>query len=635
MTQTLIIAAREIRERSFVVAVAAFLATLPFLISAMPGSRDYGRLEMVGTIGAIAAINFAVALSMILGASIVGRELTERRLSFYFSRPINASAIWFGKVLGAWVLAAVSFAIIFIPSYLAGRKTWYRGFDATPGQVVGYSAAAVVIVFLVAHAISTITRSRSGFAAIDLIAIALAGGAVWMIVAPLVQAMAIELATVVAATLIVAAVVILLGAGAWQLSRGRADTRRNHVEMSKFLWIAAAITLAIVGAYTIWVFSADIDDLKNPEGTLSSRGDFSIVGGLSPLRGDFHSTFLLDMKSGKTVSLPVARWSGPEFSHAGDAVVTEAAPIGWRGKTTGEVVLYRFGRDERPERTGITERGGVVISDDLNRIAVLGATTVSIHEIDTQRLIASAPMPRRRGGARGFFVTPDVLRIFIIEKGSAPTEDVPLTLRIFELNAVTRQLAQTGSWSTTGAQLHVSVSADGNTILTNRFGKIEGPRLALLDGRTGTLRTSLPAGTGGFLGARLLADGRVAVISPEPKARALQIFTADGEHARDIPIGEASRARIINEVAGGKVIVGIDMTERWEGAGARGWETAVIDLNAGGVTRREREIVPALQWWGTDPRTDVPNQTGEILVADAAGQIWRWNTVTGEKKKLV
>jgi hypothetical protein len=633
MTQTLIIAAREIRERTFVLAVAAFLATLPFLISSMPGSREYGRLEMVGTIGAVAAINFAVALSMILGASIVGRELTERRLSFYFSRPINASAIWFGKVLGAWVLAAVSFAIIFIPSYLAGRKTWHRGFDATPAQVVGFTAVVVVIVFLIAHAISTMTRSRSGFAAIDLIAIALAGGAVWLIVAPLVQAMAIELARIVAVTLIAAAVVILIGAGAWQLSRGRADVKRNHLEMSKFLWISAAITLALGGAYSAWVFAADIDDLTEPTGTLSARGDFAIVGGLSPFRGDFHSTFLLDMKSGKTVSLPVARWSGPEFSHAGDAVVTEAAPIGWRGKT-GEVVLYRAGRDERPLQTGIRERGGVVVSDDLNRIAVLGATTVSIHEIDTQRLIASAPMPHRRGGARGFFVTPDILRIFIIEKGKGPLDNNPITLRIFELDAATRRLTQTGEWSTTGAQMHVAVSADGATILTNRFGKIEGPRLALLDGRTGAFRTSMPTGTGGFQGSRLLSDGHIAVIRPAPQP-ALQIFAADGTHVRDVPLEGAFRGRIIGEMADGKVIVGLDMTEQWEGANARGWETAIVDLNTGRVTRREREVIAALHWWGTDPRTDVPNQTGEILVVDAAGQLWRWNTVTGEKKKLV
>ena len=64
-------------------------------------------------------------------------------------------------------------------------------------------------------------------------------------------------------------------------------------------------------------------------------------------------------------------------------------------------------------------------------------------------------------------------------------------------------------------------------------------------------------------------------------------------------------------------------------------ETSVVDLHAGTVTRREKEIVPAIQWWGTEARTDVPNETGEILVVDAAGQLWRWNTATGDKKKLV
>jgi hypothetical protein len=243
-------------------------------------------------------------------------------------------------------------------------------------------------------------------------------------------------------------------------------------------------------------------------------------------------------------------------------------------------------------------------------------------------------MPHRRGGARGFFVTPDVLRMFIIEKGRGPLDNNPITLRIFELDAATRRLTQTGEWSTTGAQLHVAVSANGATILTNRFGRIEGPRVALLDGRTGTLRASLPIGTGGFQGSRLLSDGHIAVIRPAPQP-ALQIFAADGTHVRDVPLEGAFRGRIIGEMAGGEVIVGLDMTEQWEGATARGWETAIVDLHTGRVTRRERDVVAPLHWWGTDLRTDVPNQTGEILVVDATGQLWRWHTATGEKKKLV
>ncbi|MGZ8868722.1 MAG: ABC transporter permease, partial [Thermoanaerobaculia bacterium] len=536
MTQTLIIAAREIRERTFVLLVAAFIAVFPFLMASTPSGKRFGRLEMIAAVGAFGAIAFVIVVAIILGASIVGRELTERRLSFYFSRPIHGSTIWFGKLLGGLVLAVVCFAMIFVPSYLVGREKWDRAFSMRPATIATATLIAILILFLVAHAISTIIRSRSPLAGVDLLAAAISGGIVWVIVASLAQALALELATTVAKTLVGALALILIGAGAWQLSRGRADAKRNHLEMSKFLWVSLAIVLAVVGAYTLWVFSAEVDDLKNPEGLAGPTGEWAVVGGLSPMRGDFHSTFVMNLANGNAVRLPIARFAGPEFSRGGKAVITEAGPTGWRGTAKGEVILYRFGRDERPLRTGIAEVGGVVMSDDLNRVAVFGSTSVSVHEIDSQRLVGSAPMPQRRGSARGFFVTPDVLRILIVEKTTAENDVVDITLRIFEFNTMTRRMAQTGTWTTTGAQLIVHASADGSALLVNRFGKVEGSRLAILDGRTGALRASRPAGIGGFLGARFLSDGRVAVMSADTP-RLLQILTADGTHVRDVPLG--------------------------------------------------------------------------------------------------
>lgn len=634
MTQTLIIAAREIRERTFVLLVAAFIAVFPFLLASTASGKRFGRLEMIAAVGTFGAGAFVFAVAIILGASIVGRELTERRMSFYFSRPVHGGTIWFGKLLGGLVLAVVSFAMIFVPSYLVGREKWDRAFSGRPATIVGSTLVAILLLFLVAHAISTIIRSRSALAGLDLVAAAISGGTVWVIVASLAQALAIDLARNVALALLSALTAILIGAGAWQLSRGRADARRNHIEMSRFLWTSAAIALAVAGAYTLWVFSAGVGDLENPEGLLAPTGEWALVGGLSPMRGDFHSTFVTNLANGNAVRLPIARFAGPEFSRSGRAVVTEAGPAGWRGDAKGEVILYRFGRDQRPVRTGIAERGNVVLSDDLNRVAVFGSTSVAIHEVDSQTLIASAPMPHRRGGARGFFVTPDVLRLLIVEKAAQTNEVVAVTLRIFELDAKARRITQTGSWTTTGTQLIVHASADGSTLLANRFGKVEGPRLAVLDGRTGALRASLPAGTGGFLGARILSDGRVAVMSGEAP-RLLQIFTADGTHVKDIPLGPSARGRVLTELASGKLVVALDMTKAWEGATSKGWQTLVVDVNAGSVVRREDDIVPSLQWWSTDPRIDTPNTTGEILVTGGAGELWRWNTVTGEKKKLI
>lgn len=634
MTHALIIAAREIRERTFVLLVAAFIAVFPFLMASTPSSRRFGRLEMIAVIGSFGAGAFVFAVAIILGASIVGRELTERRLSFYFSRPVHGTAIWFGKLLAGLVLATVSFAMIFVPSYLVGREKWEHAFSASPATLVTVSLIAILVLFLVSHAISTIIRSRSPLAGVDLLATAVSGGIIWIILVSLAQALALELATALAKTLVAALTLILISAGAFQLARGRADAKRNHIEMSKFLWVSFAIVLAIVGGYAIWVFAADVDDLKNPEGLISPTGEWAIVGGLSPMRGDFHSSFVMNLANGEAVKLPVARFAGPEFSRGGNALVAETGPSGSRGNLSNEVILYRFGRDRRPLRAGIAERGGVVLSDDLNRVAVLGATTVSVHEIDSQRLLASAPMPHRRGNARGFFVTPDVLRILIVEKTTQADDVVDITLRIFELDTRTRRITQTGSWMSTGAQLMMQASGDGSALLVNRLGKVEGPRLAILDGRTGALRASLPTGPGGFLGARFLSDGRLAVMSAE-SPRVLHIFAADGTHVRDIPLGPSARTRILTELASGKLIVALDMTEALEGGTGRGWQTLVVDLNSGDVQRREQDVVPALQWWSTDPRIDVPNATGVVFVVDSAGKLWRWNAVTGEKKKLV
>lgn len=625
MTHTLIIAARELQERKFVLAVAAFIATVPFIILNLKGSQRAGGFEMISAVGSVAAVSFALALALILGASIVGRDLSERRLTFYFARPVSGASIWFGKLIGGIVLTALSFAVIFIPTFLAGRRTWYRGLTVEPESVVFGALGAAVILFLLSHAISTTTRSRSGLAAVDLIAGALAAGITWMIVSSLLGAMAIGLIKIIAVTLLIAVVVALGGAGAWQLSRGRADVKRSHVEMSKFLWITMAAVLAVIGAYTAWVFAAGITDLDKARAFQSSRGDWTFVEGTSRFRGDFRSVFLLNLANGESIRYPTVPWSGPSFNRNGTATVTQAVP----GKR-GDVVVHRFGRDSRPLLTGITEGGDVVLSDDLNRLAIIGSKTVSIHEIDSQRLIASAAMPPRRSwqGTHAFFVTPDVLRIVLTDK-----EDESIRVAIMEMNAAKRQFVETGRWTTTGRAATTQAMADGGTLVVHRFGTIEGSRVALLDGRTAAVRGTIATESAGYWGVRVLADGRIAVITAGPE-QTLRLFAPDGSSIRDIPLGPAARSRIISETASAQLIVGLHSDKDWK-PGSGGWETVVVDLNGGRITRRERDFLPAYHWWSIDPRPGMPNRSGELVVIDAAGALWRWNATTGEKTKLI
>lgn len=637
MTQTLIIAAREIRERTLVLMVAAFSAVVPFIVLNLPGSRRTGGMEMIGAVGTVGAVSFTIAMAFILGASILGRELTERRLSFYFARPVNASAIWFGKLLAAIVLLGCSFAIIFVPSMLAGRSTWERALNVGPGRVVVFTAVVTFTLFLISHALSTAVRSRSGFAGLDLAGVVIAGAAAWVILTSLLHALAVQLAKAVSLTLLAGLIVSLIGAGAWQLSRGRADSRRSHLEMSKFFWTALAVVLVVVGVYTAWVFAADVDDLREDvDGIQSSSGQWAAIGGTSPFRSDFYSMFLVDLAHGTSIRFPSARFSGPSFTRNGDAAFSEAARSGFRGRSMNDVVVHRFGRDQEPVHTGITDGGNVVVSDDLNRLAVVGHKTVAIHEIDSKRLVASAALPAQATSryTRAFFVTPDVLRIVSSRRENEGRGPSIFHVTIMELNAATRKLTETGTWSTTAVSLSFRASGDGSILLANRFGDVDGPRTLLLDGRTAAVRAVLDAPSGGYWAMRILADGRIAVVSSGPE-RTLRLFAPDGSPLRDIPIGSAERIRVGNETQDGHLIVSLYLKQTWEGSTGQGWETLVVDLNGGRVTRRDRDIVPAYAWWPTDPRAGAPNASGEILVTDASGEVLRWNPTNGAKKKLI
>lgn len=620
MTATLVIAAREMRERSFVLLAAACIAVLPFALSLLPGAKRFGTAGFIAFAGGIFASGFALGLALVVGASMVGRELSERRLSFYFARPVSGASIWFGKVIGAVVLTALSFAIIFVPSFLTGRGTWDMSWQIEPmGLAAGVLFLAVLFI-LNAHALSTVIRSRSPLTAIDFLAAAAIGAVIYSIISTLIWGGAMKLSSAIAGYLLIGGILSLMGAGAWQLSRGRAEVRRSHAAMSQFLWLAFGSLVLLAGAYTLWVVNADPEDLEDPTAIQSPQGHRVLIAGMSPLRGDYYSAFLLDTQTGEATRFPVARWGFTQFSRSGDAVLLESRQQ--------EMMVMRFGKDPEPLETGILRAESAVISDDLERIAVLQGDTVSIRDLDSDRIEASGAIPKTSvSGAFLYFLSPDVLRI--IRRHSK--KDVQ-EIHIYELNAATRTLARTGQWSGSGTGLRVQVSDDGSALLVTRVGGEEGPRVFLFDGRTSEVKSVLPVEAAPWWGARLLRDGTIAVITPGPD-RTLKVLSAGGALVRAIPLGRANRVRIVNATASGKLIIA--MTNAAHETTASDWSTIVVDPARGTIVRRDEGLLLAEQWWSTDPRTPAPNATGDFIVTDANGDLWRWNADTGKKTKLL
>jgi hypothetical protein len=108
MNATVVIARRELAEKQFVLLAAIAFALLACLVPFVPGVHAGQKREAIVVVSTVLAVGFTLGLSTILGATIIGRDLSEGRLSFYFSRPIPAAAIWFGKLIAALVLIHTS-----------------------------------------------------------------------------------------------------------------------------------------------------------------------------------------------------------------------------------------------------------------------------------------------------------------------------------------------------------------------------------------------------------------------------------------------------------------------------------------------------------------------------------------------
>ena len=132
------VAYREIEQRRNVLAAAIVAAVLPFLAPLLPAVRHDAAAEVRFYTAAFLAFAFAAGLSLLLGTTAIGSDLSQRRLGFYFSRPIGASAIWTGKIAAAWLVVVLATVIVLAPAALAddfalgardapGRRSSRRG----------------------------------------------------------------------------------------------------------------------------------------------------------------------------------------------------------------------------------------------------------------------------------------------------------------------------------------------------------------------------------------------------------------------------------------------------------------------------------------------------------------------------
>lgn len=633
MNGTLIIARREIVEKKFVFLTALALAVVPFAAALLPVGRTMGARGVILGVSLAVAIAFTLGLAAVLGSSMVGRELSERRLSFYFARPVGAFSVWFGKLGAALFITLASTAIIIAPALFVARSAWNAALTAAKPLVLGGLAAAAVLLLLIAHVISTAMRSRSALLAVDFILAGAAAAAVFFLLRPLLIGMALLLVRDLAIGLLIGLVVAIVAAGAWQLADGRTDRRRSHAAMSRVLWAVIAGVLLAGAGFVTWVVSAKPSDLmadKQFVFTESPRGNWAFLAGLARHRRDYRAGFLYDLSSGRYL-----RTSGGDISF-GQVGFNRAGTMGLVSRPLADgqhaqLVLLPLDKDRvEPVETDLTYRmfSVYVLSDDGQRVAYVEGGLLSVYDLAAKRSLASVRLPAP-SWPKMFFVTPDVVRLYI--PGSQPGSP-ERTFDVYELDVPTRALVRTGGISMPANALGIMVSADGSTALVRSRLNGEAQSAIVADPRTlAPLAVYKPA-PGVHLGnATLLSDDTVLI----PETRGGQAFVRtlrrDGSLIREIPLGPANFLYFSTELPGGKVVLSGGLDPNTDST------TYVVDLGKGVIERREPKLHPSAAVGLVAPRHDprIGDPAPHLIAAmDEQANIVAWNPATGEKKTI-
>jgi hypothetical protein len=547
MSAAMVIFTRELREKSRLFLACLGLAAVPFLATLLPSARAH-RGDVIAIVGGSLAICMGLGVAMAMGSSVLSRDLAERRLSFYFTKPIGPASLWIGKAAAALLTSFFCLAVIAVPAMLFSGPAWSRRWLGEIEPVMT-GALALTVFFFVSHAVCTVVRSRSPLLALDFVLLIVSVGAVLMIVWPVILGHAVRVTAVLTSSLAAAILLVLAIAPIWQLEHGRADIRRSHAAFSRFFWPGIGVVLLVAGGYVWWLLSAkpgDLTEILTVE--QPARGASVLVTGTSRSRGDYHSTFLIDRATGRYERIPTPPWWGIESSQDGRRIAW-LQPAGMF--SVRQLELYVSGR-----ATGIlmNPASRFVLSDDGSRVAVDSGRTVTVYETASGRMLGSASGFDSGSQAVMHFVGNDVVRI---------VEDSPL--RIVELDVRTRRRTTTGELPIDTPRRAISISGDG----TRMF--LRGPNL-IVDGRTGAAVANV--GTERFTTAAMLHDGSVAAVLPGPAPR-LRLHGRDGRLLYDLPVPGEQNVWVAAEAEGGKLILT-----------SRSGTTYVVDVARGAIERK-------------------------------------------------
>ncbi len=589
---------REVAERRLLLLGAVFAGLFPVMTPWFPGTAGQNPADLRGGTALGLAFITSSLLALVLGATVIAQDLGERRLGFYFARPLPGWAVWAAKMSGAALLSLGAGALVLLPALMAGARidaSGYWGFSVfrqgaglTSAPVVVLMGLGALLLLVAAHAVSVMVRARSPWLALDLAGLILVAATLWSCSRLLWREGAAEVLDRGGLGFAAASAVALSIAGLVQVVRGRTDLRRGHRLLSLTLWALMGAATAGYAAYARWAVAVVPQDLTRLYGVMPApAGRWVAIRGLARGRGEYWPLFLLDVDSGRFVKLPspgmVYRWTFPLFSRDGrHAVWMEGA-----GGGNYELLTVDL-RSPKPalHRTGLIYPYDhrVDLSPDGSRLAVLSRGRLTVDDLVRRRMLAAVAMPEVD---LMLFLDPGRVRLFQSSHIDEPGMPEVWRFTILDLDVARRRIVPISRIELPGKQGRWQVSPDGRRALLRRFGKREALLADLDHGRT----IPVPADPGGL---SYLEDGRILRMRRQGKRQSLSVLTPDGvERLRvDLPGARLQIGSILKPD-----LLAIATTERGSLQEAETWTSWLVDLRTGRLRQVGPGMVPVgLPW---------------------------------------
>ncbi|MBL8151771.1 MAG: hypothetical protein JNN15_17750 [Blastocatellia bacterium] len=646
MREFLSVSIREIVEKRNLLAVAAVVGLLPILLGSLNG---FGLLKNSGDIALVTPMLlsvFAVGIALVVGSSVIGRDLIEKRLSFYFSRPISNFGIWGGKVIGGYLLVTVATLTSLLPSFLYfsqlqqdmwQSKAWASLFLAI--NLLPYAAGLIFGVMF---------RSKSKWLILDLAALPL----MTVLAVPGLKKLAFAslysytsetdsgLSLAAYGVLIVFGIMFVAAIPASFISFviGRTDLVRSHKVLSLSLWSVVLVGLIGFHGYVYWLFTATPNDITEVYTcNVSPKGNWLFLSGSSWGRGYVPSSFLLNpntknyIRTGFLLSFSEsgsrALWVNFEsYEHKSPFKVFYADLDS--SNTTAVDTNVILPHDETMK---------VKISPDGTHFVAINSKLARLFEVKTGKEIAGIAFPLGSNvqsiydwKSRVEFLDNNQVNFYRVHlKQTVSKSENPQTLNIIKLNFVAKKIDSIVEIKGYNGSPTYQVN-NGRLLTGNDLSPKAAGNITVYDSNTGTSIASVSSTKP--LSGRLLSDGRFAVLSTENDQIVVKIFSTEGVEEKSINLGQGVSGSIQGESAPGHLIV-ITVPEHYNSI--KNSQIKLVNTENGEVSKKlDGYYLPTSFFWLESFNTYIKPGSEQTKVYFNQKSIIRFDMETGEKKVL-